>query len=804
MRRATLEILNGQSKGRRVTLESELVIGKRPDADVQLEDAGISSSHARLAFKNGKLWVVDLNSDAGTFLNGDKLGRRWTQLPIGAKLSFGTVKARVHPPDPAEEDVAKAVGEESRSRTGAYPAPDFNAESGPQGAYLGKEPRGRILLVETQPADIFFASSCLRSEGYLVAAAQDGVEGVVAYGKRPGYDLIICDVGIPDLGGTGFVSYAQEKGVRAPILLTAPGELQQVALKGVKLGAVGYLKKPYSRERLLQKVARCLEQFNAQPLDSADQHQAFSHGPSAQVLEDFKIERSLGKGGMGEVFLATQISLNRPVALKFLNRLGDDEGLNARFLAEARAAAALVHPNVVQIFSVGMDPKTRRPFFAMEYVEGQGLNEKLLAGPPTFCEIIHITRSVARALEKSHHANVVHRDIKPGNIMVSARNEVKVLDFGLAKCYALDPKLTSSGAIVGTPYYLPPEQAEGGGLDSRSDLYSLGIALYEMLAGGLPFSAGSPSGLIFLHSFSEPRSICAVRSNVPKGFEAILVSLMAKRPEGRFQSPVDLIRALDKLEAQLEKRGRLDERPEGPIVDPISFTEAQSQQRPRGKLLKLKGARGHPRSGAPQGLWLAGMILLVGLVLLVWWAPWRTRALGMDLDSFSWKNSQSLFPADVELAGSPGSVWRLEDGQLTATGKGVLSADLPAQGFKIEGWLIEEGGGEIGVFASIRGTPAFGLKLVRYADSWLLMLTGFEVGPGELPQPREQERVSLDFPAEGMPFLLASDGHRVLLEVASRRLEQPIPEPVVRLELSAESATGGMGLRGLTMKARGP
>ncbi len=309
---------------------------------------------------------------------------------------------------------------------------------------------------------------------------------------------------------------------------------------------------------------------------------------SLQRLGEFVIEKRIGKGGMGVVFLASQISLQRKVALKVLPlSMAEDESFCQRFLLEARSAAALAHPNVIQVYTVGIDDATNRLYFAMEYVEGQSLTEYLAPGDPTFGQTLHIAKSVARALEHAWEQQLVHRDIKPGNVMIGPKNQVKVLDFGLAKSLQEQTGLTRTGTIVGTPDYMSPEQAGARSTDCRSDLYSLGVLLYRMLAGDRPFSADSVAGMIFLHSYAVPRRISFYRKNVPQQFENVLRRTLGKDPEDRYDNPRQLLADLKDIRAHLEAEGLMGIKPSGDKVQPVGFKEAQAKI-DKGDLLDLK------------------------------------------------------------------------------------------------------------------------------------------------------------------------------------------------------------------------
>ncbi|HYF50559.1 MAG TPA: protein kinase [Planctomycetota bacterium] len=262
-------------------------------------------------------------------------------------------------------------------------------------------------------------------------------------------------------------------------------------------------------------------------------------------FDEYICESLLGEGGMGRVFRARQVALDRWVALKILPRAKENQTFIDRFYREARSAARLLHPNIIQIYTVG--EKDGIPYFAMEYVEGEDVEHLLRpdAGDPfTVDEVIEIVRSVAKALAMATEHGIVHRDIKPANIMVTRSGVVKVMDFGLAKGAATDHSLTQQGLIVGTPAYMSPEQGASKGVDARSDIYSLGCVMYECLAGKQPFGADSVASLIFKHMYENPEPLANVRPDVPPEVESICQKMMAKNPADRHQTPSDLLEAL--------------------------------------------------------------------------------------------------------------------------------------------------------------------------------------------------------------------------------------------------------------------
>jgi serine/threonine protein kinase len=267
------------------------------------------------------------------------------------------------------------------------------------------------------------------------------------------------------------------------------------------------------------------------------------------VFGEFVIESLLGEGGMGKVYRARQGSLDRWVALKVLSRPQGNPDFVKRFYHEARAAARLVHPNIIQVYTVG--EHEGYPYFAMEYVEGADLAALFRLHPENLTpdEVVEIARCVAKALAVAVEFGVVHRDIKPGNIMVTKSGLVKVMDFGLAKRVDTEMALTQAGALVGTPAYMAPEQGMGKAVDVRSDIYSLGCVLYECLCGRPPFVADNVASLIYKHAYEPPEPLSHYREGLPAGLEALCLKMIAKDPAARFSSPAELLSALAEVPA---------------------------------------------------------------------------------------------------------------------------------------------------------------------------------------------------------------------------------------------------------------
>jgi len=252
------------------------------------------------------------------------------------------------------------------------------------------------------------------------------------------------------------------------------------------------------------------------------------------IAGKYRILEEIGQGGMGIVYKAEDLKLKRCVALKFLPpHLMDVPELKERFLIEAQAAAALSHPNICVIHEVGESED--RPYIAMEYVEGETLRDTIRRGPLKTEEALDIAVQVAAGLGEAHHKDIIHRDIKSANIMVTEKGQAKVMDFGLAKLRG-GSSLTKSQTTLGTVAYMSPEQARGGDLDQRTDIWSLGIVLYEMLAGKLPFRGDHDQTVIYSILHREPESLMKARPGTAPELEHVVGQALAKKAADRYQT----------------------------------------------------------------------------------------------------------------------------------------------------------------------------------------------------------------------------------------------------------------------------
>ncbi|MEY4752373.1 MAG: hypothetical protein RJA44_48, partial [Pseudomonadota bacterium] len=284
-------------------------------------------------------------------------------------------------------------------------------------------------------------------------------------------------------------------------------------------------------------------------------------GAVVRQVGRYQVIDKLGRGGMATVYKAHDPGIDRPIALKFLHAsLCEDEEYRDRFLREARAAGGLSHPHIVTVHDVG--EIEGRPYMAMELVDGVPLSDLMTRGallPIT--DVLEMGVQLAGALDYAHAHGVVHRDIKPGNILkLRHGNTIKVTDFGIAHVAEPGGPQTRVGDVLGTPQYMSPEQASGGVIDGRSDLFSVGIVLYQLLTGSRPFEGESMIAVALKITREEPAPLTKLRPELPASVRRIIERCLAKAPERRYQSGRELAEALAKVLAELKEEQRQSER----------------------------------------------------------------------------------------------------------------------------------------------------------------------------------------------------------------------------------------------------
>jgi beta-lactam-binding protein with PASTA domain/predicted Ser/Thr protein kinase len=331
----------------------------------------------------------------------------------------------------------------------------------------------------------------------------------------------------------------------------------------------------------------------------------------------YRIIRKLGSGGMANVYLAEDQELGRRVAIKILNdRHAHDDQFVERFRREAKNAAGLSHPHIVSIYDRGEAEGTY--YIAMEFLDGRSLKELIVArGPAPVNVAIEYTRQILDALRFAHRNGIVHRDIKPHNVIVDAEGRIKVTDFGIAR--AGTTQMTEVGSIIGTAQYLSPEQARGSPVDQTSDLYSVGIVLYELLTGKVPFTGDSPVEIAMKHISATPEPPSHVRSEIPAELDKIVLRALAKSPQQRYKSAEEMDRDLARV-AQGSTVSRETEEAATQIIARPTMVAAPPPQ-PREVFYEYE----EPRRGRPFWPWLLVLLLLVGAALMGWFVYQQVR-----------------------------------------------------------------------------------------------------------------------------------------------------------------------------------
>jgi serine/threonine protein kinase len=349
---------------------------------------------------------------------------------------------------------------------------------------------------------------------------------------------------------------------------------------------------------------------------------------SGQMLGPYRIITQIGKGGMANVYKAYQPSVDRYVAIKVLpSQLAESQEFATRFHQEARIIAKLEHPHILPVFDYGESDGVA--YFVMRYLEAGTLRDKMEAGRPLpLNDIDRIFTQLAEALSYAHSFGIIHRDLKPANALIDSHGNIFLTDFGIAKLMeSASPRLTQTDAIMGTPAYISPEQAQSQPVDQRSDIYSLGIILYEMVTGRVPFVADTPLAVLFKH-ISDPLPLPSlVKPDIPPSIEKVILKALAKDPKDRFSTADEFVAAWKRA---LEEKETLQHLPEA-TSPPTKYTVPSNQTQRKPAPAKQAASR----SGMPTG-WIVGC--LAGACLLF-------SVAGIAILGANWRNMPFLNPA---------------------------------------------------------------------------------------------------------------------------------------------------------------
>ena len=340
----------------------------------------------------------------------------------------------------------------------------------------------------------------------------------------------------------------------------------------------------------------------------------------------YQVGELIGQGGMARVYRGTDLTLGRAVAIKILNPdLARDTAFRTRFRLEAQAASRMAHPSIVRVFDAGEESETDAqgthavPYIVMELVDGEQLKDVIARGPVDVATTVKYVDGILEALEYSHRAGVVHRDIKPGNVMITTGDKVKVMDFGIARAVSdSSSTVAETTQIIGTAAYFSPEQAKGEQVDARADLYSTGVVLYELLTGRQPFRGDSPVAVAYQHVSEAPEPPSEVSDKAPRSMDAIVLRALAKDPFQRFQDAATFRAALDAAvtgKAPTKKQlGELTSELYGPSPRQAAETARSLRQ------LSSDTTMVRTQSGPPVAWIWAGVALLAVLLasVLIW------------------------------------------------------------------------------------------------------------------------------------------------------------------------------------------
>jgi eukaryotic-like serine/threonine-protein kinase len=509
----------------------------------------------------------------------------------------------------------------------------------------------------------------------------------------------------------------------------------------------------------------------------------------------YRIVRKLGAGGMANVYLAEDQELGRRVAIKILNeRHANDDQFVERFRREAKNAAALTHPNIVSIYDRGEAEGTY--YIAMEYLDGRSLKELIVSrGPAPVNVALEYARQILAALRFAHRHGIVHRDIKPHNVLVDAEGRLKVTDFGIARAGA--SQMTEAGSIVGTAQYLSPEQAHGANVDQRSDLYSLGVVLYELLTGTAPFHGDTPVEIAMKHLSHAPEPPSALRPDIPQELDWVVTRALAKDPEDRYQSAEEMDADLERVTRGAPVAAATEESAtqvmRAPVAPPVATpTAGATMIAPRRAALPPPPPReyydyGEPSRRRPVWPWLVALLFVVAAGGGGWYVYHQLRSPSVPKVAVeSYVNETQTQAADQ--IDQIGLVPKLKQQASETVQKGLVVKQDPAEGTSVAKggtvtiW-VSTGKPTVQVPDLVGGTKADALKQLRD----LKLVPDVRAVPGGTAG-----QVTATSPPSGKTVVV---GSTVRVNVASGPPQVPVPKVVGETLSKATS-----DLRGLHFK----
>ncbi|NOY81004.1 MAG: protein kinase [Kiritimatiellaeota bacterium] len=405
--------------------------------------------------------------------------------------------------------------------------------------------KSRILVVDDETIVLNFLRRALLRKGYEVDTATDA-ERAGRMLDTAEYDLVLSDVNLPGESGIELLTHCRQSHPTAEVILITGNPELEDAVRTVREGAYDYLAKPLELNKLYERVESALQRR-----ENVTKRLLKTWSLDEETPSGFRVIRSLGSGTMGVVLLVRRGSELR--AMKILRGKGGappTERLFLRFSREAEVLNKVRHPNIVRIYECSIDPNQQLPYILMEYVPGRSLAWHMAEGNLTLKERVRIIQQMADALAAVHAYGILHRDVKPSNILLTEDGQAKLGDFGIARFG--ESSLTMTGELLGTPAYMAPERLENREIDHRSDLFSLGVVAFELLSGIRPFRGDTLAEIIYDIVRRSPPRLRKLAPDLPPELDRIVHRMLEKKPGARCQDGNEIVKALAPLAKTLD------------------------------------------------------------------------------------------------------------------------------------------------------------------------------------------------------------------------------------------------------------